>query len=265
MAVNPATFTPGRGDDDWDGIDHRHVRDLADVARDFPAQQLKHFRDKETGQLVEYSHGSLVFYLSADGQEWCADCANDGDAEPPIIAGQTTGNKDVSPKERICSGCGKIIHPIRIIRQNANARYIYNFQTGNVLCIAFETPIVIYAYVSDTVYVTDIRWSHSMNRQVNRFWSSVSKDPSRKERFKEQSEKFYTERDTCTQEALDAILKDWTGDERLAETRSAHDNYNQGVGYRVNTRQYIGRYEELRESLTIRKTHKVAITDKEPK
>jgi hypothetical protein len=86
MAVNPATFTPGRGDDDWDGIDHRHVRDLADVARDFPAQQLKHFRDKETGQLVEYSHGSLVFYLSADGQEWCADCANDGDAEPPIIA-----------------------------------------------------------------------------------------------------------------------------------------------------------------------------------
>jgi hypothetical protein len=262
MAKNPTNFTPGPGDTDWDGIDHRHLRDLEMVAEQYPNQQLKYFRDKETGQLVDYRRGSTVFYLSSGGQIYCAACANQGDAEPSIVAGQSNGDKDTKAEVRICDGCGKQIHPIRIIRQNANARYIYHFGTGNVLCIAFETPVAAYTYVSDTVYVTDINWSKSLSKQVGRFWSSISKEPSRKAREDIAEDSYYCKREECLQESLDAILMDWTGDVRLPETRSAHENYNQGVGYRVNTRQYVGRYDHLRTVLASRATHKVAITDR---
>lgn len=262
MAKNPTNFTPGPGDDDWDGIDHRHVRDLAMIAKDYPTQQLKHFRHKETGQLVEYYHGSPVFYLSRDGDVYCYNCANQEDAEPPIIAGQQVGQDDVSPKVRTCNGCGKKIYPIRIIRQNANARYIYNFQTGTVLCIGYETPVAMYLYEDDTIYETDINWSASLSKQLGKFSRSIANEPSRKARFAHLENTYYPKYDTCPQEQLDAILLEWTGDVRLAETRSAHENYNQGVEYRVNTRQYVGRYNDLRRILKERRTHKLVITDK---
>ena len=259
MAVNPTTFTPGPGDADWDGIDHRHVRDLETIRKNFPSQQLKLFRHKDTGKLMEYRAGFAVFYLSADGQEWCVNCAEDAEANPPIIAAQTTGHKDVDPIVRVCSGCGKHIHPIRIVRQNANARYIYNFQTGSVMCIGFETPIAMYIYDSHLIYNTDINWSMSMSKQLGRF-DKTMRDERRKQ--PESAELSYPKEETCKQEQLDDVLFDWTGDVRLVETRSAHENYNLGVGYRVNTRQYIGRYDDLRTILTDRKTHKMVITDK---
>jgi hypothetical protein len=65
---------------------------------------------RASGRLVSELNGVAVFYLSADGQAWCPACANQEDAEPPIVAFQTLGDSENDPDSVMCSGCPTIIH-----------------------------------------------------------------------------------------------------------------------------------------------------------
>lgn len=59
------------------------------------------------GQLPAFAWpgGYPIVYLSADGSEWDADCANQGDAEPPV----TEYYVFYEGTDVVCSGCGDLV------------------------------------------------------------------------------------------------------------------------------------------------------------
>jgi len=58
----------------------------------------------EAGQLPAFTDLGCypMFYFDADGDEYCPKCASQGDAEPPIVAGDVYWEGPDS----ICVGCG---------------------------------------------------------------------------------------------------------------------------------------------------------------
>lgn len=59
------------------------------------------------GQLPSYAWpgGYPIIYFSADGSEWCPECANQEDADPEIVG----YNTHLEGEPVICDGCGKEI------------------------------------------------------------------------------------------------------------------------------------------------------------
>lgn len=149
------------------------VMTAAEVAKEFPQQDVKHFRNRTTDKLVRFKGKGgkqyAVFYISEDGRSFCAPCANQ-DADPPIIAGQLNGNS-VNDQLVICEGCGAPIYPIEVIRGKNTVTLIVRREDGlrDAVLVSYETPVATFCLDQNLFFETDINWSRSTGQQISDF------------------------------------------------------------------------------------------------
>ena len=237
------------------------ITTVEDIARDFPTQQLKFFRDRTTQELVRFKRIKgiryNVFYLAADGHQFCWHCANQEDAEPPIVAGQVNGDK-ATDVLRQCDGCGASIYPLKLIDLNRNhaALHVVNDRgEETVIGISFETPVAVYDFMADTFHRSDIAWSRSTEQHISEIDWHIREILAERLGFKNRYDVpcHYWPPQYIKQEELDDHLKLYLGSTRLPSGRDPKSYGHQPL---INT---VRDYDRIRKELAEATTDKVVV------
>jgi hypothetical protein len=230
----------------------------ADVAKEFPQQDVKHFRNRTTGKLVRFKgRGNkqyAVFYISGDSRTFCAPCANQ-DADPPIVAGQLTGNS-VNDQLVLCDGCGFPIYPIEVIRTKNTVTLIVRREDGmrDAVLVSYETPVATFSLDQNFLFVTDINWSSSTGGHVGDFAWDMRAYLAAEQGVDKWSLEYPT-KETVGQERLDETLAQYLGSNRLLDPRDPVLDYTHQP--RLDTA--VMNYDRIRAELAAAKTDKVVI------
>lgn len=239
-----------------------------EVREKWAKQDLKFFRDRETRDLVRFKRIQgvryNVMYIASTGHQFCHACANQEDAEPPIVAGQVIGDAPTDTMQQ-CEGCGFAIYPLQIVplRGSKNASYV---QVRNLagqefaILVSYETPVALFYLDRRIGSRTDIAWSRSTEQQISDFeWQmrgvlaerdGLLDSQGRPDRYRIKVERL----ESIGQEALDDILRTYIGSHRLPDKRDPDLDYS--FQSRINT---VMDYTQVRADLAAAKVDRLVV------